>query len=61
MGARSAEAEARLLAAEALVERDAVEAARQLDLAAGFWRSVGAAARLRALGGVRSTLDRAAS
>ncbi len=46
IGARPIEADVRLHSARLLAEEDPSEAARQLELATAFWRSVGATARL---------------
>jgi tetratricopeptide (TPR) repeat protein len=61
IGARTIEAEVRLNAARSLVEADPAGASCQLDLAAAFWRDVGATARLREVDAVRVSLRAAAS
>ncbi len=61
IGARTAECEARLLAASSLAASDPVEALRQLELATAFLRSVGAVARLASLDELAAELRSAAS
>ena len=61
IGARTIEADVRLHAARMAAEADTAESARQLDLATGFWRSVGATARLAQVDEVRVLLRSAAS
>jgi class 3 adenylate cyclase/tetratricopeptide (TPR) repeat protein len=59
--ARTDEAAVRLHAGRMLVSSDPAEAGRQLELAAAFWRSVGATAALAAVDEVAATMRQAAS
>ncbi len=61
IGARTIEADLRLHAARMAVQADPAEAARQLDRATEFWRSVGATALLVQVDEVRGLLRSAAS
>jgi hypothetical protein len=61
IGARTVAAEVRFHAARSLTQTDTTEAARLLELAAAFWRSVGATARLATVEEVGAELRAAAS
>lgn len=61
IGARAIEADVRLHAAQQCAASSPLEAEQQLQLAAAFWQSVGATARLAMLDDVRRLLRSAAS